>query len=73
VHNTKLGEEGIKFPILSSLIGLDCKDLTIELSLNKSLEVLEFLKHFRFKFDEIYPSKSTEIIHKAHIIFLSSY
>jgi hypothetical protein len=40
--NTYLGEEGIQFFILASLVGLNCYNLFVEQALYKSLELLKF-------------------------------
>jgi hypothetical protein len=40
---------------------------SIELSFNKVLKLLEYLKKFRFMFEEIDPSVSTEVIDTTHI------
>jgi hypothetical protein len=34
---------------------------------------MKFLDHFRFKLEQINPRKFTIVIHKAYIVFVSSY
>jgi hypothetical protein len=40
---------------------------------DKSLKFFEFLKDFRFVFEQINPSKLAKIINETNIIFIPSY
>jgi hypothetical protein len=51
MRDVELGEEMIELLILASPIRLHVKNLAIELSFNKSLKILEFLKYFKLKLD----------------------
>jgi hypothetical protein len=62
-------KERVKFLILASPISLHSKNFLIKEALNMLLEIMEFLKHIRFPFQEIDPSELAIIVNKAHIIF----
>jgi hypothetical protein len=51
-------------------IGLYGDDLFVKKAFNMVLEVIETLKNIRLLFEEINPSKFSEIIDKTHIIFV---
>lgn len=61
--------KGVKFLILSTLVSLHCNDFTIKLSLNKTLELIELLKNFRFMFKKINTGKLAIVINETNIIF----
>jgi hypothetical protein len=71
VRDAKLGEEGVKLPILTCPVQLNNKNLSIKLSFNKTLELLKLLKHLEFDLDEINPGEFTKVIDEANIILLS--
>jgi hypothetical protein len=71
VRAVKLGE-GVKFPILTSPVQLNSKNLLIKLPFNKTLELLKLLKHLGFELDEINPGEFTKVIDEANIILLSA-
>jgi hypothetical protein len=50
MKDAKVIEEQMKLLVFTSPIGLNSKDLTIEMPFNKNLKVLEFLKNFRLEF-----------------------
>jgi hypothetical protein len=62
-------KERVKFFILTSPISLHSKNFLIKESFYMLLEITEFLKDIRFRFQEIDPSELAIIINKAHIIF----
>jgi hypothetical protein len=51
---------------------LKCKDFPIKLTLNKLLEVMEFMKYIRFVFDWINLGEFAIVIDEGNIIFESS-
>jgi hypothetical protein len=50
MKDAKVVEERMKLLVSTSPIDLNGKDLTIELSFNKNLKILEFLKNFKLEF-----------------------
>jgi hypothetical protein len=64
--------EGVEFFILTSPGSLHGNNFTINKSLNKSLEFLEFLEDLVLVFWEVDPSKFAKIVNETHIIFKSS-
>jgi hypothetical protein len=52
-----LCKEGMKRLIFTSLVSLNSKIFSVEQPFNKVLEILEFLKNFRFEFEKIYSSE----------------
>ena len=67
MNNTNTLKESIKFFILPSPIYLHKKDFLIKKAFYHVLKFMETLKHFRFMFQQIYPSKFTKIINEANI------
>ena len=66
--NAKCVEEGIEFLIFPSPIGLDSNNLTIKLSFNKCLKVVEDLKYIGSFLEKINPRILAKIINEANII-----
>jgi hypothetical protein len=61
-------KEGCKFLVLPSLDGLNGKDFLVEETFQELLKLMKFMKHIRFTFQEINPSKFVEIINEQDII-----
>ena len=68
MRNTKSLKEGIESLIFATPVRLDGKDFAIELSFNKCLKILKYLKNIRMTFEKIDPSEFAEIIDEANIV-----
>jgi lipopolysaccharide/colanic/teichoic acid biosynthesis glycosyltransferase len=47
-------------------------NLPVEKVLHRALEIMEFLEHFIFIFQQIYPYKLIIIVHKTYIVLVST-
>jgi hypothetical protein len=72
VSNTNFVKGGVKLFILSSLVRLHGNDFPIKNSLNKSLKIMNFLKNFRPKLNEMGSRKFAIIIDEACVILITT-
>jgi hypothetical protein len=72
MNDANVLEKRMRFLVFTSQSSLHGKNFGRKLGLNKLLEIMKFLKHFRFMFKEIDPHKFSIISNKSHKIFLSS-
>jgi hypothetical protein len=65
-------KEGAKLVILALLVSLDGQYFSIEETLNMDMEILNFLKNFRFVLKQLNPHKFSKITNKENIVIVSS-
>jgi hypothetical protein len=64
MRNAYTLKEGCKFLILPSPVGLNNKNFLVEETFHELLKLMKFIKHIRFIFQEINPSKFAKVINK---------
>jgi hypothetical protein len=64
MNNTYTLKEGCKFLVLPSSVGLNSKNFLIEETFHELLKLMKFMKHIRFIFQEINPSKFVKVINE---------
>jgi hypothetical protein len=72
MSNAHMFKKGTKVVIPPPSVGLHGQQFLIEESFNTSLEVLKFLKNFRFMFEQVNPCEFAKIIDKRNIVIVLS-
>jgi hypothetical protein len=72
MDSTELLKESIEVPVFTSPIRLNMDNFLIKEVLNMILKLHKDIKHIRFAFNKVEPSKTTKSINKSHIIVVST-
>ena len=72
MRDANFTKKRVELLLFSTPVSLHSNDFSIKKSLHKVLKLMKPLKHFRFKFDEINPSKLAIVINKTNIVFIPS-
>jgi hypothetical protein len=70
--NSRASEIIMEAMILTTAVRLHIKDFSVKKMLNMSLKKIKYFLNTRFVFNQINPTMTAIIIHKANIILVSS-